>query len=83
MTKSSSGNISTPYHPCIVDLPTFTIKMDHNVGKYTIHGWYGNRIKKTNNCRNGSCCVTCYGIPQHFRCDSVPLTVYLDGSIAI
>ena len=29
-----------PYHPCMVYLPTFTINQP-NVGKYTIHGWYG------------------------------------------
>ena len=29
----------TPYHPCIVYSPTFTIKNQPN-GKYTIHGWY-------------------------------------------
>ena len=29
------------YHPCMVYLPTFTHKNQPNVGKYTIHGWYG------------------------------------------
>ena len=29
-------------HPCMVYLPTFTIHWGQmNVGKYTIHGWYG------------------------------------------
>ena len=31
-----------PYHPCMVYLPTFTKKKTQpNVGKYTLHGWYG------------------------------------------
>ena len=33
-----------PYHPCMVCLPLFTyiyLKHQPNVGKYTIHGWYG------------------------------------------
>ena len=34
-----------PYHPCMVYLPTFWLffnrKIWLNVGKYTIHGWYG------------------------------------------
>ena len=33
-----------PYHPCMVYLPTFGCflwKNLVNVGKYTIHGWYG------------------------------------------
>ena len=32
------------YHPCMVYLPTFTRSYHSkqpNVGKYTIHGWYG------------------------------------------
>ena len=33
--------IPYPYHPCMAYLPTFTIKNQPNVGKYTIHGWYG------------------------------------------
>jgi len=31
---------TNPYHPGMVYLPTFNIFMV-NVGKYTIHGWYG------------------------------------------
>ena len=34
--------LSTPNDPCIVYLLTFTIKKHLNVGKYTIHGSYGN-----------------------------------------
>ena len=31
-----------PYHPCMVYLPRLNIfKHQPNVGKYTIHGWYG------------------------------------------
>ena len=33
--------IHVPYHPCMLYLATFTIKDQPNVGKYTIHGWYG------------------------------------------
>ena len=29
-----------PYHPCMVYLPTFTIKNQPNVGEYAIHGSY-------------------------------------------
>ena len=38
-------------HPCMVYLPTFTIfyhLKQPNVGKYTIHGWYG--YNKWGNC---------------------------------
>jgi len=34
-----------PYHPCMGYLPIFTRKNQPNVGKYTIHGWYGNDSK--------------------------------------
>ena len=37
-TKST---IHIPWDPCLVYLPTFTINIDQNVGKYTIHGSYG------------------------------------------
>ena len=30
-----------PNNPCMVSLPTFTIKNTPNVVKYTLHGWYG------------------------------------------
>ena len=33
--------ITFPHHRCLVYLPTFTIKNQPNVGKYTIHGCYG------------------------------------------
>ena len=37
------GICSTPKDPCIVYLPTFTIKIDHSCRyKYTIHRSYGN-----------------------------------------
>ena len=34
-----------PYHPCMVYLPTFTIKKTPNACKYTVHGWYGLKNK--------------------------------------
>ncbi len=30
-----------PNNPCMAHLPTCTIKNKPNVGKYTLHGWYG------------------------------------------
>ena len=42
--SSRFSHHNCPYHPCMVYLPTFTIfyhLKQPNVGKYTIHGWYG------------------------------------------
>ena len=37
-TSVPNVKLQHPYHPCMVYLPTFSMV---NVGKYTIHGWYG------------------------------------------
>ena len=37
--------VSYPYAPCMEYLPTFTLKIDPNVGKYSIHGASGIGIR--------------------------------------
>ena len=39
---------TTPYHPCMVYLTTFTIK----INKCTMHGWYGHFFQKQTHTSN-------------------------------